>query len=321
MKAPFPWFGGKCKVAPLIWERLGDVRNYVEPFAGSLAVLLERPHKPGVETVNDLDGYIANFWRAIQKDPDAVAHHCDWPVNELDLHARHQWLIGRKRDFAEKLRADPDFCDAKYAGWWVWGASSWIGDCWARDTPQKAKPHLGDAGMGVHRASLKLPHLGDAGRGVHRASLQLPHLGDAGRGVRGELRALADRLRYVRVCCGDWTRIMGESVIRNAYPNPCGIVLDPPYAGSEAVYAEESKVFDDVRAWAIEHGDDLRLRIALCGYDDGRPMPDSWEEVAWKAQGGYGSQGDGDGRANSHRERIWFSPGCVKVARQGWLWA
>ena len=287
MKAPFPWFGGKCKVAPLIWERLGDVRNYVEPFAGSLAVLLERPHKPGVETVNDLDGYIANFWRAIQKDPDAVAHHCDWPVNELDLHARHQWLIGRKRDFAEKLRADPDFCDAKYAGWWVWGASSWIGDCWARDTPQKAKPHLGDAG----------------------------------RGVRGELRALADRLRYVRVCCGDWTRIMGESVIRNAYPNPCGIVLDPPYAGSEAVYAEESKVFDDVRAWAIEHGDDLRLRIALCGYDDGRPMPDSWEEVAWKAQGGYGSQGDGDGRANSHRERIWFSPGCVKVARQGWLWA
>lgn len=40
LRAPFPWFGGKSRAAPLIWEALGDVRNYVEPFAGSLAVLL-----------------------------------------------------------------------------------------------------------------------------------------------------------------------------------------------------------------------------------------------------------------------------------------
>ena len=40
LKAPFPWFGGKSKVAGLVWERFGDVANYVEPFAGSLAVLL-----------------------------------------------------------------------------------------------------------------------------------------------------------------------------------------------------------------------------------------------------------------------------------------
>lgn len=38
LKAPFPWFGGKSRVAPLIWARFGEVRNYVEPFAGSLAV-------------------------------------------------------------------------------------------------------------------------------------------------------------------------------------------------------------------------------------------------------------------------------------------
>ena len=43
MKAPFPWFGGKRRVAPEIWAAFGDVDNYVEPFAGSLAVLLERP--------------------------------------------------------------------------------------------------------------------------------------------------------------------------------------------------------------------------------------------------------------------------------------
>ena len=92
MKSPFPWFGGKSRVAVDVWARFGDVPNYVEPFAGSLAVLLGRPHAPKIETVNDLDGYVANFWRAMTKDPEAVAHHADNPVNECDLHARHAWL-------------------------------------------------------------------------------------------------------------------------------------------------------------------------------------------------------------------------------------
>jgi len=55
LRAPFPWFGGKSRAAARVWAALGDVPNYVEPFAGSLAVLLARPHEPRVETVNDLD--------------------------------------------------------------------------------------------------------------------------------------------------------------------------------------------------------------------------------------------------------------------------
>lgn len=90
MKAPFPWFGGKSRVAHLVWPRFGDVVNYVEPFAGSLAVLLKRPHQARNETVNDLDCFIANFWRCIQADPEQTAQYADWPVNEADLHARHQ---------------------------------------------------------------------------------------------------------------------------------------------------------------------------------------------------------------------------------------
>ena len=93
LKAPFPYFGGKSRVAREVWARFGNVRNYVEPFAGSLAVLLARPHMPGVETVNDLDGFVANFWRALQHDPEGVAGYADYPVSELDLHARHKWLI------------------------------------------------------------------------------------------------------------------------------------------------------------------------------------------------------------------------------------
>ena len=34
--------------------------------------------------------------------------------------------------------------------------------------------------------------------------------------------------------------------------------------------------------------------------------------LAWETNGGYGNQGDGAGRANARRERVWFSPGCIK---------
>lgn len=67
LKAPYPWFGGKARVSDLVWSRFGDVANYVEPFAGSLAVLLGRPHAPRVETVNDKFCFIANFWRALTR--------------------------------------------------------------------------------------------------------------------------------------------------------------------------------------------------------------------------------------------------------------
>ncbi|MCP4961624.1 MAG: DNA adenine methylase, partial [Actinomycetia bacterium] len=76
-KAPMPYFGGKRKAAELVWNLLGDCPHYVEPFAGSLAVLLERPHPANrpysSETVNDADGLIVNVWRAIAQHPEQVA--------------------------------------------------------------------------------------------------------------------------------------------------------------------------------------------------------------------------------------------------------
>ena len=151
MKAPFPWFGGKRRVAPLIWSAFGDVDNYTEPFAGSLAVLLERPawHKARAETVNDADQFLANFWRAVAADPDAVAAWCDWPVNEADLFARHLWLVNTGRERLAAMDTDPEWFDAKVAGWWVWGICAWIGSGWCSGTG----PHT------LETAS-KLPHLG-----------------------------------------------------------------------------------------------------------------------------------------------------------------
>ena len=44
---PFPYFGGKWRAAGRIWEALGDPSGYVEPFAGSAAVLLVLDPKTG----------------------------------------------------------------------------------------------------------------------------------------------------------------------------------------------------------------------------------------------------------------------------------
>ena len=99
LKAPFPYWGGKADVAETIWQRFGDVRGYVEPFAGSLAVLLNRPEPfGGTETVNDIDGLLSNAWRAIRDKPDEVAEWADRPVVESDCHAEEIWLLERKED-------------------------------------------------------------------------------------------------------------------------------------------------------------------------------------------------------------------------------
>jgi len=324
--APFPYFGGKSRIAAEIWARLGDTPNYIEPFFGSGAVLLARPDEHDwahrTETVNDKDGYVANFWRAVQAAPDEVAHWADWPVSENDLHARHYWLLERKESIVAKLEGSPDWYDAKVAGWWVWGMCAWIGSGWCSGQgPWRVIDgelvHAPAKGNGVNR---KRPHLGDAGRGINR---QLPHLGDAGRGpcdewsehLRSIMGALSDRLRRVRVCSGDWTRVCGTTpTIKNGLT---GVFLDPPYsdgARRKDLYVEDSMIAAHaVREWAIARGDNPMYRIALCGYDTEHVMPDGWRVWRWKAHGGYGSQGNGSGRANAKRECVWFSPYCLEA--------
>jgi hypothetical protein len=153
--------------------------------------------------------------------------------------------------------------------------------------------------------SRQLVHLGDAGRGVNRKRVHLTEY----------FAALADRLRNVRVCCGNWTRICGTAPTVNQ--GLTAVFLDPPYADTagrdERIYREESlSVAHDVREWAIQWGDDPRMRIALCGYEGEHAMPESWECMSWKANGGYGSQSNQHDNPNARKERIWFSPHCLK---------
>ncbi len=139
---------------------------------------------------------------------------------------------------------------------------------------------------------------------------------DRGLQIRSYMQELSDRLRKVRVCCGDWERVCGPSVtIKHGIT---GVFLDPPYAEEsgrqEGLYSQDSgSVAHRVREWALEWGKHPQMRIALCGYEGEHDIPDSWECIAWKASGGYGSQGNGSGRENSAKERIWFSPHCIRT--------
>lgn len=311
LKAPFPWFGGKSQVAHIVWDRFGNVPNYVEPFFGSGAVLLNRPHDPKIETVNDKDGFVANAWRAIAHDAKSVAEYADWPANENDLHARHYWLVTQRDDLTAWLEGDPEFYDAKIAGWWLWGMACWIGRgfCSGNGPWKSVDGRLVKCadGGGVNRQRLHL----SAGQGVNRG-------GD----LYEYMSALQARMRNVRVCCGDWSRVCCPTP---TYKNgTTAVFLDPPYSADAdrvmGCYAvDDGDVAHKVREWCIKNGENPELRIALCGYE-GEGHDDlvklGWDCVRWSARGGMENHGK-ERSCNRHREAIWFSPHCLSVGLFG----
>jgi site-specific DNA-adenine methylase len=281
--APFPWFGGKARIASRVWEVLGDVGHFLEPFGGGLAVLLARPHRRTIgtfETVNDANGWLVNFWRAVRAAPDLVADLAISPLAEIDLHARMAYLMERTEAMRTRLREDPEAYDARLAAWWVWGQSTAIPGNWMASKGRRARPNVGPT------------------QGIHCR--------DA-----GDLRALADRLRRVRILCGDWTRTLTTFDRLGV----AGVLLDPPYAIAERAagcYADDAPGLSaEACAWAIAHGDDPRYRIVLCGYADEHAMPATWRQIAWKAGGMDNLSVGGRGSANRLRERVWFSPHCL----------
>ncbi len=314
LQAPFPYFGGKRRAAPIVWRALGDPSGYVEPFAGSAAVLLARPRFTGrrVETINDADGWLVNAWRSMQHAPAEVAKHASGPVTEIDYHARLAWLQERRTpDLVAWLEGAPEHYDAKAAGWWLYVVACGIGDPWGIgpwrvvDGHLRKLPHLGNAGRGVNR---ELPHLGDAGKGVNR---EFPHLGDAGQGLVRYLTQIADRLQCVRITCGSWERVVQPSVVRAGAggDGARAVFLDPPYSTSGDLYAHGSDtVGAEVREWCRTAPS--TLRIVLCGYDDEHDdlLSEGWRKEQGKAGGGAGYSVRSD---NGKRERLWMSPACI----------
>lgn len=323
LAAPFPYFGGKSGACMAVWSAFGEIDNYVEAFAGSAAMLLGAPENKRIETINDADGFVANFWRAIAKNPEEVAAHADYPCNEVDLFARHSWLVRQTAGLTERLHADPEWFDAKIAGWWCWGACNWIGSGWCSGTGPWVHDGenivKGNAGRGINR---QLPHLSGAGQGISR---KLPHLGDAGRGehprttyINEWFLKLHQRLRDVRVACGDWGRVVKDSVTTRH--GLTGVFLDPPYTKGAMDYAVGGCGGDlamEVQAWCAANGDDAKLRIVLCGHagEHDALLQKGWFTVSWLARKGYATTDEAVG--NSASETLWCSPHCERPAAAG----
>ena len=307
LQAPFPYFGGKSNACGVVWQALGAVQNYVEPFAGSAAMLLGAPEGKRIETINDADGFVANFWRAIHADPEAVAHYADWPCNEVDLFSRHSWLVRHSEDLTKKLHADPEFFDAKMAGWWCWGACNWIGGGWCSgDGPwvlgddDEFEKKLGSGG--VHD---KLPHL-TAGQGINRQTD-----GERSAFIGSWFWALHERLRDVRVTCGDWSRVVTHPV--TVLHGLTGVFFDPPYfrgAMDYAVGGVGTNLAADVGAWCAANGGNPMLRIVICGHEGEHDalLAHGWSARKWAARKGYATTDEAV--ANSASETIWCSPHC-----------
>jgi DNA adenine methylase len=288
--SPFPYFGGKRKVAAEVWVRLGSPSQYIEPFCGSAAVLLACPNPSALEVVCDGSGFIANFWRAVKHQPATVAKWADYPVSHIDLGARHGWLMAQRDVLGEGLQ-DPDWPgDAKVAGWWLWGQCCWIGSGWC-DWFGKI-PHASDAGMGV-QAIGQIPHAGNAGMGGADALLT-----SCGRTAWAWLHRLANRLERVRVVHGDWSRCLNN----HFGGDDTAVFLDPPYRAYEALYGKAGTVADAVEAWAREN---QHLRIALCGHRGDYALG-GWDAVEWsRGRLTY------SGGQTTDSECVWYSPACL----------
>jgi hypothetical protein len=139
---------------------------------------------------------------------------------------------------------------------------------------------------------------------------------------------LSARLRHVRIVNGDWSRVLttGAAWTLSVRQKPgayAGVFLDPPYGdvGRASLYGrhESLTVAEEVRAWALAHGDDRRWRIVYAGFDDEGAdlVAAGWTPVEWFTEGyltgGLGNQNT-DGH-QQHRERLWLSPHCPAPGR------
>jgi site-specific DNA-adenine methylase len=311
MIAPFPYFGSKRAVASLVWELLGNVDCYVEPFAGSAAVLLARPAPRGLEVINDADGLIVNVWRAIRFCPEETARWADWPKSESDLHARHAWLISERESLRAKLEGDPMWCDPKAAGWWIWGACCWLGARWCSEGIGPwavVDGELVDVGDEHGVVSRRRPHIGAQG-----ITTMLTVDGSGAR-IAKVFRRLSERLRDVVIMVGDWERAVADKALGRYDDRLAGVFLDPPYSvrnRADAYGVEDREVAHRVRQWCIENADD-RTRIVLAGMGEEHDelLDHGWTKHVWSSSGGMNKH-ESRAATTRHTETLWISPACL----------
>lgn len=85
MKCVLKYPGAKNRIAPWICEYIPKHNVYLEPFAGSLAVLFNKP-RSHIETVNDLHGEVVNFFKVLRDNPEELMN-----LIELTPYSREEY--------------------------------------------------------------------------------------------------------------------------------------------------------------------------------------------------------------------------------------
>jgi len=187
----------------------------------------------------------------------------------------------------------------------------------------RARPQLSHTGHGV--TPRKVPRIGGPGSGAGRPDRgrgvtprQMPMLSGSydgypghGMGVHSSaahrqglldwMEALAERLRFTRIICGDWRRALTPATTTSH--GLTGVSFDPTYdlkatGRSARLYRKDDPgMSTDARAWCIENGGYELLRIALCGKHDehDETLAHGWTKHVWRPRDG---------------ETIWASPHC-----------
>ncbi|MBI1780123.1 MAG: DNA adenine methylase [Sphingobacteriales bacterium] len=97
----FGWYGGKFSHLDWLLPLLPDCLHYCEPFAGSGAVLLNREPSP-VETYNDIDGEVVNFFKVLRGEKDKL-------IEQIAL------TPFSREEFAIACELDPDLSQVERA--------------------------------------------------------------------------------------------------------------------------------------------------------------------------------------------------------------
>jgi hypothetical protein len=123
-------------------------------------------------------------------------------------------------------------------------------------------------------------------------------------------------MRDVRVTCGDWGRVVKNSVTTRH--GLTAIFLDPPYTKGEMDYAAGGVGTDlplQVQAWCAENGHDNDLRIVLCGHagEHDALLSKGWHTRTWTARKGYALTSEAV--QNSKDETLWCSPHCIPAEK------
>lgn len=84
LKSPVQYFGAKQQIAEQLVALMPAHMGYIEPYAGSLSVLLAKPASK-IEVVNDLDQRLMTFWRVLRDHPEELLH-----VAEFTPHSREE---------------------------------------------------------------------------------------------------------------------------------------------------------------------------------------------------------------------------------------